>query len=133
MKSALSTDRRSPTFISLGHGTLQALVNPMTIDQKNRFFQTLLKCGFKEIEAGFPSASQTEFDFIRGLIEKDELPDDVWLQVSSGSSSPVWLALCSAVSPELAPKPGLASELELLARADPVTTTRPLAGPLARS
>ncbi|SCZ95849.1 BZ3500_MvSof-1268-A1-R1_Chr8-1g09837 [Microbotryum saponariae] len=59
----------------------QALVNPMTIDQKNRFFKLLLECGFKEIEAGFPSASETEFQFIRGLIEKDELPDDVWLQV----------------------------------------------------
>lgn len=63
----------------------QALVNPMTIEQKNRFFQLLLKCGFKEIEAGFPSASETEFGFIRGLIEKDELPDDVWLQVSFSS------------------------------------------------
>lgn len=59
----------------------QALVNPMTIEQKSRFFDLLLKCGFKEIEAGFPSASETEFGFIRGLIEKDLLPDDVWLQV----------------------------------------------------
>lgn len=61
----------------------QALVNPMTIDQKDRFFKLLLKCGFKEIEAGFPSAGETEFGFIRKLIEKDESPDDVWLQVSS--------------------------------------------------
>ena len=42
---------------------------------------SLLKCGFKEIEAGFPSASETEFSWIRGLIEKDQCPDDVWLQV----------------------------------------------------
>ncbi|KAM0755199.1 2-isopropylmalate synthase [Meredithblackwellia eburnea MCA 4105] len=59
----------------------QALINPMTIEQKSRFFDLLLECNFKEIEAGFPSASQTEFDFIRGLIEKDKIPDDVWLQV----------------------------------------------------
>lgn len=61
----------------------QALVNPMTIEQKGRFFDLLLECNFKEIEAGFPSASETEFGFIRGLIEKDKLPDDVWLQVGS--------------------------------------------------
>ncbi|GAA6001006.1 hypothetical protein JCM10207_007371 [Rhodosporidiobolus poonsookiae] len=61
----------------------QALVNPMTIDQKQRVFNLLLKCGFKEIEAGFPSASETEFQWIRGLIEKDQCPDDVWLQVLS--------------------------------------------------
>lgn len=60
----------------------QALVNPMTIEQKDRFFKLLLKCGFKEIEAGFPSASETEFGFIRGLIDNDQFPDDVWLQVS---------------------------------------------------
>lgn len=91
----------------------QALVNPMTIEQKQRVFNlyahpifalrwpsipgapnitdpdpisqsplhSLLKCGFKEIEAGFPSASETEFSWIRGLIEKDQCPDDVWLQV----------------------------------------------------
>ncbi|BGP53914.1 hypothetical protein JCM8202_006107 [Rhodotorula sphaerocarpa] len=61
----------------------QALVNPMTIEQKQRVFNLLLKCGFKEIEAGFPSASETEFSWIRGLIEKDQCPDDVWLQVLS--------------------------------------------------
>lgn len=54
----------------------------MTIEQKEKFFKLLLKCGFKEIEAGFPSAGDTEFNFIRKLIEKDECPDDVWLQVS---------------------------------------------------
>jgi len=42
----------------------------------------LISCGFKEIEAGFPSASETEFGFIRDLIENDKIPDDVWLQVS---------------------------------------------------
>lgn len=53
----------------------------MTIQQKSKFFDLLIKCGFKEIEAGFPSASDTEFNFIRGLIEKDKFPDDGWLQV----------------------------------------------------
>lgn len=46
-----------------------------------RSTHSLLKCGFKEIEAGFPSASETEFAWIRGLIEKNHCPDDVWLQV----------------------------------------------------
>ncbi|GAA6059408.1 hypothetical protein JCM10212_003640 [Sporobolomyces blumeae] len=61
----------------------QSLVNPMTIAQKQKFFNLLIKCGFKEIEAGFPSASETEFSFIRGLIEKDDFPQDTWLQVLS--------------------------------------------------
>lgn len=64
----------------------QSLVNPMTIQQKSIFFKLLLKCGFKEIEAGFPSASETEFGFIRGLIEKKQFPKDVWLQVRTLSS-----------------------------------------------
>ena len=59
----------------------QALINPMTVEQKDIFFDLLIKCGFKEIEAGFPSASETEFSFIRGLIENDRLPDGVALQV----------------------------------------------------
>ncbi|GJN88456.1 hypothetical protein Rhopal_001422-T1 [Rhodotorula paludigena] len=59
----------------------QALVNPMTIEQKKRVFDLLVKCGFKEIEAGFPSASETEFAWIRQLIEQKQCPDDVWLQV----------------------------------------------------
>ncbi|GAA5901381.1 hypothetical protein JCM8208_001784 [Rhodotorula glutinis] len=59
----------------------QALVNPMTLAQKKRVFDLLLKCGFKEIEAGFPSASETEFQWIRSLIEQNQTPDDVWLQV----------------------------------------------------
>ncbi|OHA18814.1 MAG: 2-isopropylmalate synthase [Candidatus Taylorbacteria bacterium RIFCSPHIGHO2_01_FULL_46_22b] len=59
----------------------QALANPMTVDQKLELFQTLVKCGFKEIEVGFPSASNTEFAFIRRLIEENLVPDDVWIQV----------------------------------------------------
>lgn len=59
----------------------QALIDPMTIKQKTRFWETLIKCGFKEIETGFPSASQTEFDFHRLLIEENRIPEDVTVQV----------------------------------------------------
>ena len=59
----------------------QALIDPMTIDQKMRFFETLVDVGFKEIEIGFPSAAQVEFDFTRKLIEENHVPDDVTLQV----------------------------------------------------
>ncbi|MDO4642785.1 MAG: 2-isopropylmalate synthase [Cardiobacteriaceae bacterium] len=59
----------------------QALIDPMTIEQKLRFFQLLVACGFKEIEIGFPSASQIEFDFTRLLIEAGHIPDDVTIQV----------------------------------------------------
>src|SRR3954471_5315339 len=59
----------------------QALAVPMNVSQKLELFQTLVKCGFKEIEVGFPSASNTEFTFNRSLIEENRAPDDVWLQV----------------------------------------------------
>src|SRR3989454_383599 len=59
----------------------QALAVPMNVSQKLEMFQTLVKCGFKEIEVGFPSASNTEFDFNRRLIEDQRAPEDVWLQV----------------------------------------------------
>src|SRR5580765_7930161 len=59
----------------------QALAMPMNVSQKLELFQTLVKCGFKEIEVGFPSASNTEFTFNRRLIEEHRAPDDVWLQV----------------------------------------------------
>src|SRR5438874_11305089 len=59
----------------------QALAVPMNVSQKLELFQTLVKCGFKEIEVGFPSASNTEFDFNRRLIEDQRAPHDVWLQV----------------------------------------------------
>jgi 2-isopropylmalate synthase len=59
----------------------QALIDPMDIDRKRRMFDLLVKCGFKEIEVGFPSASQPDFDFVRLLIEKDMIPDDVIIQV----------------------------------------------------
>lgn len=59
----------------------QALAVPMNVSQKLELFQTLVKTGFKEIEVGFPSASNTEFTFNRRLIEENRAPDDVWLQV----------------------------------------------------
>ena len=59
----------------------QALIEPMDIARKLRMFEQLVKIGFKEIEVGFPSASQVEFDFVRKLIEEDRIPDDVTIQV----------------------------------------------------
>jgi 2-isopropylmalate synthase len=59
----------------------QALVDPMSPERKRRMFQLLVRMGYKEIEVGFPSASQTDFDFIRQLIEQDLIPDDVTIQV----------------------------------------------------
>ena len=59
----------------------QSLFEPMNADRKLRMWELLVKIGFKEIEAGFPSASQTDFDFIRKLIEENRIPDDVKLEV----------------------------------------------------
>jgi len=59
----------------------QALIDPMNIETKLRFFKALVAIGFKEIEVGFPSASQTEFDFVRLLIEENHIPDDVTIEV----------------------------------------------------
>ncbi|EBM0725580.1 2-isopropylmalate synthase, partial [Salmonella enterica subsp. enterica serovar Senftenberg] len=59
----------------------QALIDPMSPDRKKRMFELLVRMGYKEIEVGFPSASQTDFDFVRMLIEDDMIPDDVTIQV----------------------------------------------------
>jgi len=59
----------------------QALIDPMDPTRKMRMFQALVQMGFKEIEVGFPSASQPDFDFVRQLIEEDLIPDDVHIQV----------------------------------------------------
>lgn len=59
----------------------QALVEPMSLNEKLEFFKLLVKVGFKEIEVGFPAASETEYEFLRTLIEKDMIPDDVTVQV----------------------------------------------------
>ena len=59
----------------------QALIEPMSLDEKLEFFQMLVDIGFKEIEVGFPAASETEYQFMRTLIEKNMIPDDVTVQV----------------------------------------------------
>src|SRR6202140_1673011 len=59
----------------------QALIEPMGVDRKNRMFDLLVKMGFKEIEVAFPSASQTDFDFVRSVIEGGAVPDGVAIQV----------------------------------------------------
>ncbi|MCH2556246.1 MAG: 2-isopropylmalate synthase [Alcanivorax sp.] len=61
----------------------QALIKPMSVAQKKRFFKLLVELGYKEIEVGFPSASQIDYDFCRALIEEDLVPDDVHIQVLS--------------------------------------------------
>ena len=59
----------------------QALIEPMDLVRKRRMFDQLVRIGFKEIEIGFPAASQTDFDFVRELIENDLIPNDVTVQV----------------------------------------------------
>ncbi|AOA60009.1 2-isopropylmalate synthase [Acinetobacter larvae] len=59
----------------------QALANPMDHDKKKAFFELLLGCGFKQIEVAFPAASQTDFNFVRYLIEEQKIPDDITIQV----------------------------------------------------
>ncbi|HKR17831.1 2-isopropylmalate synthase [Rhizorhapis sp.] len=68
----LSTDMRDGN---------QALIDPMDTEKKTRFFNLLVKLGLKEIEVGFPSAGATEFDFINGLVQSGDIPDDVFIQV----------------------------------------------------
>ena len=63
----------------------QALIIPMSLEEKLDFFELLVKVGFKEIEIGFPAASETEYEFCRTLIEKDMIPDDVTIQVLTQS------------------------------------------------
>lgn len=59
----------------------QALIDPMSPQRKHRMFDLLVKMGYKEIEVGFPSASQTDFDFVREIIEQNKIPEDVTIQV----------------------------------------------------
>ncbi len=63
----------------------QALIIPMSLEEKLEFFKLLVKIGFKEIEVGFPAASETEYEFCRALIEQDLIPDDVTIQVLTQS------------------------------------------------
>ena len=59
----------------------QALIDPMSLEDKLEFFRLLVEIGFKEIEVGFPASSDTEYNFIRALIEKNMIPEDVTIQV----------------------------------------------------
>jgi 2-isopropylmalate synthase len=76
------TIERAPIWMStdLRDGN-QSLIEPMSIEQKLEFFEMLVAIGFKEIEVGFPSASQTDFDFVRKLINEGRIPDDVTIEV----------------------------------------------------
>src|SRR5690349_15207376 len=77
---------RAPIWMStdLRDGN-QSLIEPMSIAQKTEFFEMLVAIGFKEIEVGFPSASQTDFDFVRKLIDEKRIPDDVTIIVLTQS------------------------------------------------
>ena len=74
--------KKAPIWVSvdLRDGN-QALITPMKIEEKVEMFQLLVDMGFKEIEVGFPSSSQIEYDFLRILIEENLIPDDVTVQV----------------------------------------------------
>ncbi|MBU2285311.1 MAG: 2-isopropylmalate synthase, partial [Gammaproteobacteria bacterium] len=82
--------RQAPIWLStdLRDGN-QALVEPMDISRKMKMFELLVSIGFKEIEVGFPSASQVEFDFVRKLIDEDRIPDDVTIQVLTQARGPL--------------------------------------------
>src|SRR5690242_16815699 len=73
---------RAPRWLStdLRDGN-QALIDPMSPARKRTMFDLLVRLGYKEIEVGFPSASQADFDFVRELVEQDLVPDDVTIQV----------------------------------------------------
>ena len=84
------TITRAPVWCSvdLRDGN-QALVDPMDARRKLHMFETLVDMGFKEIEVGFPSASKTDFDFVRKLIDEDRIPEDVTIQVLTQSREPL--------------------------------------------
>ncbi len=81
---------RAPTWCSvdLRDGN-QALIDPMNIPKKMRFWELLLRCGFREIEIGFPAAAQVEFDFARKLIEEQRIPPEVTVQVLTQARRPL--------------------------------------------
>jgi 2-isopropylmalate synthase len=108
----------------------QALIDPMTPSRKLRMFELLVGMGYKEIEVGFPSASQTDFDFVRKLITEDRIPDDVKISVLTQAREDLidrtarraWSApaaatstcttrppSCSAASSSASPKPSASS------------------------
>ena len=90
---------KAPTWCSvdLRDGN-QALIIPMSLEEKLEFFELLVKIGFKEIEVGFPAASETEYEFCRALIERDMIPDDVAIQVLTQSREHIIKKTFEAVS-----------------------------------
>ena len=76
----------------------QALVEPMTPNEKQKMWDLLVEIGFKEIEVGFPSASQTDFDFVRKIIEEDRIPDDVTIQILCQARKELIERSCEAVA-----------------------------------
>ncbi|MDT8397384.1 MAG: 2-isopropylmalate synthase [Pseudomonadales bacterium] len=81
---------QAPTWCSvdLRDGN-QALIEPMSVSQKKKMFTLLVDVGFKEIEVGFPAASQPDYDFVRWLVEEDRVPDDVTIQVLTQAREPL--------------------------------------------
>ena len=75
----------------------QALINPMTPDEKFKMWNLLLEIGFKEIEVGFPAASQTDFDFVRMVVEQNLIPDDVTIQILCQAREALIIRSCEAV------------------------------------
>ena len=76
----------------------QALVEPMTPNEKQKMWDLLVEIGFKEIEVGFPSASQTDFDFVRKIIEENRIPDDVTIQILCQARQELIERSCEAVA-----------------------------------
>ena len=70
----------------------------MTVPQKTVFFEHLVRCGFKEIEIAYPAASDTDFGFVQGLIEGNQIPDDVWIQVRQQQVSVLFMWCLAMVS-----------------------------------
>src|SRR5690606_35221672 len=75
----------------------QALAQPMSVEEKLEYFDLLVRIGFKEIEVGFPSASQIEFDFCRRLIEENRIPDDVSIQILCQCREDLIVRSCEAL------------------------------------
>ncbi len=75
----------------------QALIEPMTPAEKHKMWDLLLEIGFKEIEVGFPAASQTDYDFVRKIIEEDQIPDDVSIQILCQAREELIIKSCEAL------------------------------------
>ena len=78
----------------------QALVEPMDSTRKMRMFKALINMGFKEIEVGFPSASETDYNFLRELIEGDHIPSDVTIQVLTQAREPLIIKTIESLKKE---------------------------------